>query len=263
MELSKRLSAVAGLVTEGASVADIGTDHGYIPIWLAKRVPAVKLIAMDVNEGPLERAREHILAEGLSDRIDLRLSDGFSALDPGEVHTIIAAGMGGGLVIHILEANPAVTDSVQEFILQPQSEIERVRAYLEREGYTIVREEMVEEDGKYYPMMKAVHRREIIPYSEVELLYGSEIFSCGRSVSGRTSWRGCAGRERRGLSRGRKMWKESWPGFGRLWADTPASKAGKGGVDNALQRGNGYTGGELPGRLCAGLGQCRASCRER
>ena len=137
--------------------------------------PAVKLIAMDVNEGPLERAREHILAEGLSDRIDLRLSDGFSALDPGEVHTIIAAGMGGGLVIHILEANPAVTDSVQEFILQPQSEIERVRAYLEREGYTIVREEMVEEDGKYYPMMKAVHRREIIPYSEVELLYGRDL----------------------------------------------------------------------------------------
>lgn len=175
MELSKRLSAVAGLVTEGASVADIGTDHGYIPIWLAKRDPAVKLIAMDVNEGPLERAREHILAEGLSDRIDLRLSDGFSALDPGEVHTIIAAGMGGGLVIHILEANPAVTDSVQEFILQPQSEIERVRAYLEREGYTIVREEMVEEDGKYYPMMKAVHRREITPYSEVELLYGRDL----------------------------------------------------------------------------------------
>ena len=75
MELSKRLSAVAGLVTEGASVADIGTDHGYIPIWLAKRDPAVKLIAMDVNAGPLERAREHVLSEGLADRIELRLSD--------------------------------------------------------------------------------------------------------------------------------------------------------------------------------------------
>ena len=119
MELSKRLLAVASLVTPGSIVADIGTDHGYNTHLAGQKDPAVKLIAMDVNEGPLERAREHILAEGLSDRIDLRLSDGFSALDPGEVHTIIAAGMGGGLVIHILEANPAVTDSVQEFILSP------------------------------------------------------------------------------------------------------------------------------------------------
>ena len=175
MELSKRLSAVAGLVTEGASVADIGTDHGYIPIWLAKRDPSVRLIAMDVNAGPLERAREHVLSEGLADRIELRLSDGLSALKPGEVHTIIAAGMGGGLVIHILEAHPAVTASVKEFVLQPQSEIERVRAYLEREGCTIVREEMVEEDGKYYPMMKAVHAGEIRPWSRVELLYGRDL----------------------------------------------------------------------------------------
>ena len=181
MELSKRLSAVAGLVTEGASVADIGTDHGYIPIWLAKRDPSVRLIAMDVNEGPLGRARKHILAEGLSDRIELRLSDGFSALKPGEVHTIIAAGMGGGLVIHILEASPSVTASVKEFILQPQSGIERVRAYLESHDYTVIREEMVEEDGKYYPMMKAVHaeegRPETRPWSRVELLYGRDLLA--------------------------------------------------------------------------------------
>ena len=173
MELSKRTIAVAGLVTEGASVADIGNTRS--SVWLAKRDPAVKLIAMDVNEGPLERAREHVLSEGLADRIELRLSDGFSALKPGEVHTIIAAGMGGGLVIHILEAHPAVTASVKEFVLQPQSEIERVRAYLEREGCTIVREEMVEEEGKYYPMMKAVHAGEIRPWSRVELLYGRDL----------------------------------------------------------------------------------------
>ena len=79
MELSKRLTAVAGLVTEGASVADIGTDHGYIPIHLIEQNLSPKVIAMDINEGPLERARIHIAGYGMSDRIETRLSDGLAA----------------------------------------------------------------------------------------------------------------------------------------------------------------------------------------
>ena len=148
MELSKRLSAVAGLVTEGASVADIGTDHGYIPIYLAGRDRQTKLLAMDVNPGPLSRAAAHIREEGLGERIELRLSDGLSALKPGEVHTIIAAGMGGPLVIRILEAHPEVTASVREFVLQPQSGIRQVRAWLETHGFLIDREDMVEEQDE-------------------------------------------------------------------------------------------------------------------
>lgn len=177
MELSKRLYAVAGLVTEGASVADIGTDHGYIPIFLARRNPGIRLIAMDVNRGPLEKAREHIQAEGLEHRIQLRLSDGLAALSPGEVHTVITAGMGGALMIRIMEDCPETAASVKEWILQPQSEIAKVRKYLETEGYTIVREDMVEEDGKYYPMMKVIHSREEKPYSSIELLYGRRLLN--------------------------------------------------------------------------------------
>lgn len=171
MELSKRLSAVAGLVTEGASVADIGTDHGYIPIYLIRNKKIRKALAMDINEGPLERAREHIREEGLEHQIEIRLSDGLLKMAPGEADTVIAAGMGGGLILKILSACPEVTKSVKEFILQPQSEIARVRRFLNEAEFTIAAEDMVEEDGKFYPMMKLVHGREE-KLKEQECRYG-------------------------------------------------------------------------------------------
>lgn len=171
MELSKRLNAVAGLVTEGASVADIGTDHGYVPIWLIETGRASAAIAMDVNAGPLERAREHILANGLENKILTRQSDGLLNLKKGEADTMIAAGMGGALVMRILEDAPEIVADLKEFILQPQSEIHKVRAYLQAHGFRSVRECMVEEDGKFYPMMKLVHGEES-EYTPEELYYG-------------------------------------------------------------------------------------------
>ena len=171
MELSKRLYAVAGLVTEGASVADIGTDHGYVPIYLIKNNIASKVIAMDINKGPLERARMHIIGHGLKGQIETRLSDGLKNLEPGEVDAFIAAGMGGGLVIKILEDSKAVVDSLKFAVLQPQSEIAKVRKYLNRNGLVIIDEDMVEEDGKFYPMMKVVHG-EPQAYEEYEYIFG-------------------------------------------------------------------------------------------
>ena len=156
MELSKRLQAVADLVTEGASVADIGTDHGYIPIYLIEHHIAEKVIALDINRGPLERARMHIVGHGLKEKIETRLSDGLEKVLPGEVDTMIAAGMGGGLVIKILMEGRTVADALDTMILQPQSEIAQVRAYLRTHGFRILEEEMILEDGKYYPMMKVV-----------------------------------------------------------------------------------------------------------
>ena len=185
MELSKRLYAVVSLVTEGASVADIGTDHGYIPIYLVKNQISSRVIAMDINKGPLERAREHIQAEGLEDRIETRLSDGCEALKPGDADTMIAAGMGGGLVIKILTDYPEVTESMKDFILQPQSEIQKVRKYLNEHGFQIVAEDMVFEEGKYYPMMKARHasgKRPAEIYSQVEYLYGKRLLESRHPV---------------------------------------------------------------------------------
>lgn len=175
MELSKRLQAVAALVTVGNRVADIGTDHAYIPIYLIQeqRVPAA--IAMDVNAGPLMRAKEHVRENGLEEKIALRLSDGFRELKPFEADTAVIAGMGGGLVMKILTDCWDVTCSLKECILQPQSEIAKVRAFLLEEGFLFIEEDMVLDDGKYYPMMKVVPHcgRDIhAVWNETELRYG-------------------------------------------------------------------------------------------
>ena len=181
MELSKRLSAVAGLVSSGLVVADVGTDHGYIPIFLLESGKCEKAFAMDVNEGPLKRARDHIAIHGLSRKIELRLSDGVRALVPGECECVVIAGMGGGLAIKILEEGKEIFQSLKEFVLQPQSELSKVREYLWKEGYQVVAEDMVEEDGKFYPMMK-VTKGSDSEYSNIELRYGRNLLKDNHPV---------------------------------------------------------------------------------
>lgn len=173
MELSKRLQAVADMVTEEV-VADLGTDHGYIPIYLIQSDKCKKVFAMDINEGPYKKAKLHIAGYGLSNQITTRLSDGMKALNPGEATSIIIAGMGGGLVIKILNQDRRLWDEINEFILQPQSEIHKVRQFLQENNLKIIEENMVYEDGKYYPMMRVVKGKEEI-YSECELLYGRQL----------------------------------------------------------------------------------------
>lgn len=154
MELSKRLQAVADLVTAGYRVADIGTDHAYIPIFLLASGKISGAVAMDVNEGPLERARCHVAENGLSDKISLRLSDGLAGLRPGEAESVVIAGMGGGLIIRILTEGAGALEHVKECILQPQSEIEKVRAFLLEEGFFV------------YPGKYGDRRRKILPDDE-------------------------------------------------------------------------------------------------
>ncbi|MCI9441838.1 MAG: SAM-dependent methyltransferase [Ruminococcus sp.] len=184
MELSRRLQAVASLVTVGHRVADIGTDHAYVPIYLMQERRAVFAIAMDVNEGPLKKAKEHVDRSSLNDKIELRLSDGFEKLDPFEADTAVLAGMGGPLIIRILEEYQETTLSLKECILQPQSEIAKVRAFLIEEGFLFIREDMVKDDGKYYPMIKvavphdhtvrhkAKSQAAVSAWDETELRYG-------------------------------------------------------------------------------------------
>ena len=156
IRLSNRLSALASLVSKGHRLADIGTDHGYIPIYLCQTGIIPSAIAMDIGKGPLQQATAHIKQQGLSSRIRTRLSDGLTALQPGEADTILIAGMGGGLVMKILSQGTHALTGSEELILQPQSEIAQVRAYLRTHGFRILEEEMILEDGKYYPMMKVV-----------------------------------------------------------------------------------------------------------
>lgn len=171
MELSKRLQAVADLVGKGLVVADVGTDHGYIPIYLIESGKCEKAFAMDVNEGPLLRAKDHINEHGLTECITTRLSDGVKALEVGECESVVVAGMGGALAIKIIEEGKEIFRSLREFVLQPQSELEKVRQYLNENGFQVVAEDMVLEDGKYYPMMKVINAMDS-KYSLIELRYG-------------------------------------------------------------------------------------------
>lgn len=159
MQLSKRLSAVAGFVTPGNRLADVGTDHGYVPIYLVETKKIPSAIAMDINEGPLLRAQQHIRDAGLGEYIQTRRSDGADALRPGEADTLILAGMGGPLMERILTQGRLVLEDCREFILQPQSEIREFRKYLRMNGFRIEQEDMVQEDGKFYPILRAVHGR--------------------------------------------------------------------------------------------------------
>ena len=155
MELSVRLQAVADMVSKGRRVADIGCDHGYVSIYLYRQRQCERVIAMDVKKGPLERATTNIKRYGLSEYIDVRLSDGTAALQPGEVDTLLMSGMGGRLTIRILEEGFARLGYFEELVLQPQSELFLVRAFLRQQGIKIVDENMVVDDGKYYTVIKA------------------------------------------------------------------------------------------------------------
>lgn len=176
MELSKRLQAVADMVTAGRNVADVGCDHGYVSIYLMQRRIANRVYAMDVNRGPLERAAEHVAEAGLSEKISIRLSDGANALSAGEADCMVVAGMGGRLMTRILSDAAERNLVFEELVLQPQSEPFKVRQYLWENGYYIADEKMVFEDGKYYQIIKALRGREIELEQAEQLTY--EAYAC-------------------------------------------------------------------------------------
>lgn len=153
MKLSRRLETIASFVPEGSAVADIGTDHGYIPIHLVQEGKAKHAIAMDVREGPLLRARAHIQKAGLQNYVEVRLSDGLLKLEQNEADCVVIAGMGGELMIHILEEGRDLWESISCWVLSPHSELDKVRRFLEEEAFFIWRETMIKEEGKYYSVM--------------------------------------------------------------------------------------------------------------
>lgn len=158
--LSKRLQTVADMVTAGNRVCDVGCDHGFVPIRLVQQGKSPHVLAMDLREGPLRAAREHVAAYGLDGRIEARLSDGLHNYEIGEADTLICAGMGGGLMQRILAQEREKAMSFEELILQPQSEIEQFRRFLRETGYCICDEEILLEEGKFYQVIRAVPQDE-------------------------------------------------------------------------------------------------------
>ena len=152
--LSKRLKTIADMIPEGGVLADVGCDHGFLDIYLVQTGKIPGAIAMDVRTGPLAAATAHVKEAGLENKIETRLSDGLGAMLPGEAKTLVCAGMGGPLMQRILRAYPEKTESFQDLLLQPQSEIPEFRSFLRESGYKMIEERIVWEDGKYYFPMR-------------------------------------------------------------------------------------------------------------
>lgn len=153
MKLSRRLETIASFVPEGSAVADIGTDHGYIPIHLVQEGKAKHAIAMDVRKGPLLRAQAHIHEAGLEAHVEVRLSDGLLKLEQNEADCVVIAGMGGELIIHILEEGRGLWEGIPHWVLSPHSELDKVRRFLEEQEFFTWRETMIKEEGKFYTVM--------------------------------------------------------------------------------------------------------------
>lgn len=191
MNLSERLSHIADQVLEGCVLADVGCDHGYLPIFLVKQGRMQRAIAMDINEGPLQRAKEHIEQEALGDLIQTRLSNGLEKMSPGEADAVIIAGMGGNLTMDILTRGEAAVSLLDQLILEPQSELPGVRAYLRNRDYLIDEEDFVLEDGKFYPILRVLPKKtsDVLAFSKesgltIEVLdaYGHRLLAAKHPV---------------------------------------------------------------------------------
>lgn len=152
------MECVANMVSPKGVVCDVGCDHGFVSIYLMQRQIATKVLAMDVVEGPLQRAIEHIEEYQMQDVIETRLSDGLEKVTQKDnVSSVVIAGMGGILIAKIMQDALERGLIIREFILQPQSGWDKLRSFLRQESYRIEQEDMILEDGKFYPVIRVVY----------------------------------------------------------------------------------------------------------
>ena len=155
--LDKRLSAVAALVRPGSRVADIGTDHAYLPVHLVEAGICPSAIASDIGAGPLEAARRTVEAAGLTAQISCRLGNGLATVAPDEVEDIAIAGMGGETIAAILGAAPWVKEARLRLILQPMTHAEDLRRWLLQIGFSVLEEHLIRDGRHLYPVLAAEH----------------------------------------------------------------------------------------------------------
>lgn len=172
MKLTPRLRVIAELVDPGAKIIDVGTDHGYIPLYLMENQIVQKCIASDMNEGPLKAAKDTLNLFGLEDMVSLRLGDGLQVMSPrDDIDTIIIAGMGGETIVAILEQGLNLVDK-KTMILQPMTEVMLVREYLASKGFNIIDERLTREENRFYEVIKAVKGKDVHELTYGELRFG-------------------------------------------------------------------------------------------
>ena len=177
IKLSQRLQAIADMVPAGVKVADIGTDHGFLPCYLAQSGKAEQVIACDVNAQPLALAQKNIADYNVADKVSTRLGDGLAVIKPGEVDVVTIAGMGGALMIDILDASPMVVDRLKRIVLQPNVGAEAVRIWAEKNRWQIVAEELVKENDIFSVIIVLEQGRSDRFMSAVELYLGPKLLA--------------------------------------------------------------------------------------
>lgn len=168
IKLSKRLALLASLVPPSGSLADVGTDHGYLPVSLVQGGHKGSFYATDINHDPLERAKNTARGQGLENRIRFFLCDGLAAVPP--VDTVVIAGMGGETIAGILAAASWTREENRLLLLQPMTKAAQLRLWLYEQGYRVLSEHLVQ-DGEVYEVL-AVTGGKDVPYSPAELLMG-------------------------------------------------------------------------------------------
>ena len=170
--MNKRLSCIAAHVADGIGLIDVGTDHGYLPLALARRGYPGRLIASDINDGPLATARAAAEEAQLSERITFQLCDGLDGCEPSAIDTIVIAGMGGDTICGILDRAEWCMDPRYTLILQPMTRAEVLRYWLVNNGFTLTAEELVEDAGRLYAIVIARYGGES-RLTDAELFTGS------------------------------------------------------------------------------------------
>ena len=171
--LSARMDMLLKLAGKGKTLADVGCDHGYVSIAAVQRNAFEKAIAMDINQGALEAAKNNAKEYGVFEKIDFRLSNGFEKLAIKEADIALVAGMGGPLICDILSRNIEVAKSLKNIVLSPQSEIPEFRKFIMENGFGIEDEDMIKDEGKYYFAFRVSSQKQAdYPFGKLGLKYG-------------------------------------------------------------------------------------------
>lgn len=168
IKLSKRLQSIADLVTQGSRLADIGSDHALLPVYLVQSGRCPSAVAGELNRGPWQAAVKGVAEAGLANAIDVRHGDGLSVLNAGDADTVTIAGMGGSLMSMILEAGrqEGKLEGVKELVLQPNVGEDLVRKWLIRHRFALQNETIMEEDGRIYEVLRAVRTADADSHNE-------------------------------------------------------------------------------------------------
>lgn len=168
----ERLKSCAALVRDGAALADVGTDHAYLPIYLLSEGRIERAVLSDINEGPLLKAKENVLESGYSDRVSFELCDGARELAKYGATDYSVCGMGGELIADIIAAAPQLKNGEIRLILQPMTKPEALRAYLFDNGFSILEESYSFDEGKYYVAILAEYTAAVTEYTPADAHFG-------------------------------------------------------------------------------------------